>query len=106
MRRLSRSTTKPTLWMLPCQNLVDRAENGQDVSRTVRYHRRSHAPLLVVGVQDDAHHAETVECPVQEPGLAGILADVARWEALYEISDEKLEVLLALEGWQGLWIER
>ena len=29
MRRLSRPTTKPALWMLPRQNLVDRAEDGQ-----------------------------------------------------------------------------
>ena len=29
MRRLSRPTAKPTLWMLPRQNLVDRAEDGQ-----------------------------------------------------------------------------
>ena len=68
--------------------------------------RRSRAPLFVNGVQDDAHHAETLERPVQQPGLAGILAGVACWEALYEVSDEKLEVLLPLEGWRVLGIER
>ena len=66
---------------------------------------KTRAPLFVIGVQDDAQDAETLERPVQEPGLARILADVARWEALSEVSQEKVEVVLALKGGRGRGVE-
>lgn len=104
MRRLALPAAKATLWVLPSQNLVDRAAKRavNNASGT----NKIGAPLLVVGVEDDAERAETLESPVEQPWLARILADVARWKALRKVSDEKLEMLLSLEGRRRRWIER
>ena len=45
--------------------------------------------------------AETLNRPEHEPGLAGVLTDVSRWEALDEIPDEELHVCILQQSWRG-----
>ena len=59
--------------------------------------------LLVARVKTDLEHAEALDGPEQEPGLAGILAGVSRWESLYQVFGEKLDVGFLLQrGRRGM----
>ena len=56
-----------------------------------------HLLLLVARVKTDLEHAEALDSPEQEPGLAGILAGVSGRESLYQVFGEKLDVGVLLQ---------
>ena len=55
---------------------------------------RLHAPLFRDGVHPDLQHAEPLQRPEQEPRLARVVVHVARGEALAEIAQQELQMLV------------
>src|SRR5437016_3644303 len=94
---LPRTSSEPTLRMLPCHDLVNYP--SQLVNTPKRQSKSFTSPLFVPWIQRNLQHAEALHRPEQQPWLTRVLADVSRWKSLDEIPYKELHVRILLEGW-------
>jgi len=96
MRGLSRTSSEPTLRVLPRHDLVNHPSHV--VNPPNRLPKSFNSPLLVPRIQPNLQHTEPLYCPEQQPWLTGVLADVFCWESLDKIPYKELHVRILLEG--------
>jgi hypothetical protein len=93
MGSLARSTTEPTIRVLPLHNGIDRPKHreGHSLSTPIA-RKKTQVPLLVIGIDADLQRAQRLQRPKHKPRLARILARVACGKTLDEIAHKELEM--------------